>query len=107
MISTLPAWIWPIVGLLVGFLIQGPMFWIMGWLAECIKENKWIRLVFEVKYVATWIVSILLTVVAMATTEGKFAELIGGTWWLAVMIGIGGQATIREFAKFLEKRTGP
>ena len=96
MFESMPSWVEPAVAVFVGFLIQGPGFWLLKWLEGCIQANKWTKLPLEPKYLGTWIFSLLLLVTGIVTVRGKLQVILDADWYGAIAIGLGTPATVSK-----------
>jgi hypothetical protein len=88
--------------MLVGFALQGPGFWFLKWLNECINTNTWAVMEFEPKYVATWGTSVFLSVVWLLFDAESFAAFVGADFRAAILMGVGGQTAVRKLLSFAD-----
>ena len=95
----------PLLAVFIGLVIQGPGFWILGWMRDCRDQNEVVPLRFEPKYVFSWSLSLILTVIEWVVVAEKFTELMQAGWYFAITSGVGTQTLVRELAKFGEKKT--
>ena len=92
----------PLLALVVGLVIQGPGFWLLGWLRMSQQANEWQPLKLEVKYVAGWAIALIVTFIQYVALEGAWQNLMGATWFAGVWSGIGIQSSVREVFKWFE-----
>ena len=90
-----------LIWLLVGHLIRTIGFWIVNSLKLMIKENKWTWLPFEPRYLASFVLSLVLQALTFAALDGAWAYFTDLSRFAVMAYALAGHTITQEMLKLI------